>query len=77
MQGFMMYMSGGGVQIFSMMMVWMLIKNAIGAMLGVNKGKDSENHLLPSRRSTLLTDTRLRKPSHHTAHQPERLTPHR
>ncbi|KEI41473.1 uncharacterized protein L969DRAFT_85254 [Mixia osmundae IAM 14324] len=37
MQGFMLYMSGGGVQIFSMMMVWMLIKNAVVAAVGVSK----------------------------------------
>merc|ERR1711939_227792 len=37
MQGFMVYMSGGGVQIFSLMIVGQLIKNAISSMLSVNK----------------------------------------
>jgi len=42
MQGFMVYMSGGGVQIFSLMIVGQLIKNAIGSILGVN---DTFKHL--------------------------------
>ncbi|WAR55372.1 hypothetical protein PtB15_6B112 [Puccinia triticina] len=37
MQGFMMWMSGSGVQIFSVMMVYMLIKGAITASISVNK----------------------------------------
>ncbi|KAK9894821.1 DUF1077-domain-containing protein [Cystobasidium minutum MCA 4210] len=36
MQGFMVYMSGGGVQIFSLMIVYQLIKGAITGMMGVN-----------------------------------------
>ena len=39
MQGFMVYMSGGGVQIFSLMIVYQLVKNAITGMMGVNNGK--------------------------------------
>lgn len=39
MQGFMVYMSGGGVQIFSLMIVYQLIKGAITGMMGVNNGK--------------------------------------
>lgn len=39
MQGFMVYMSGGGVQIFSLMIVYQLVKNAITGMMGVNSGK--------------------------------------
>lgn len=37
MQAFMMWMSGSGVQIFSVMMVYMLIKGAITASISVNK----------------------------------------
>lgn len=37
MQGFMVYMSGGGVQIFSLMIVYQLVKNAITGMMGVNE----------------------------------------
>ncbi|CAD6575859.1 MAG: hypothetical protein CYPHOPRED_005813 [Cyphobasidiales sp. Tagirdzhanova-0007] len=36
MQGFMVYMSGGGVQIFSLMIVFQLIKGAISGVMGVN-----------------------------------------
>lgn len=32
----MMYMSGSGVQVFSLMSSWMLVKGAISAMLAVN-----------------------------------------
>ena len=42
MQGFMVYMSGGGVQIFSLMIVYQLIKNAITGMMGVNNGKSDQ-----------------------------------
>lgn len=38
MQGFMVYMSGGGVQIFSLMIVYQLVKNAITGMMGVGNG---------------------------------------
>ncbi|BGP42604.1 hypothetical protein JCM10449v2_006616 [Rhodotorula kratochvilovae] len=38
MQAFMMYMSGGGIQIFSIMSVWFLLKQAVSGMLGVDKG---------------------------------------
>ncbi|BGP50783.1 hypothetical protein JCM10450v2_006709 [Rhodotorula kratochvilovae] len=37
MQAFMMYMSGGGIQIFSIMSVWFLLKQAVSGMLGVDK----------------------------------------
>ncbi|EGG13145.1 uncharacterized protein MELLADRAFT_76275 [Melampsora larici-populina 98AG31] len=37
MQAFMMWMSGNGVQIFSVMMVYMLIKGAITSTLSVNQ----------------------------------------
>ncbi|PLW27426.1 hypothetical protein PCANC_18277 [Puccinia coronata f. sp. avenae] len=37
MQAFMMWMSGSGVQIFSVMMVYMLIKGAISASISVNQ----------------------------------------
>ncbi|KAK4055030.1 hypothetical protein OIO90_003371 [Microbotryomycetes sp. JL221] len=37
MQAFMMYMTGGGVQIFSMMSVWFLLKQAVGGAINVNK----------------------------------------
>lgn len=34
----MMYMTGGGVQIFSVMSVWFLLKGAVGGIFGVEKG---------------------------------------
>ncbi|TNY19652.1 hypothetical protein DMC30DRAFT_417716 [Rhodotorula diobovata] len=37
MQAFMMYMSGGGIQIFSIMSVWFLLKQAVNGMMGVGK----------------------------------------
>ncbi|BGP19151.1 hypothetical protein JCM10213_006503 [Rhodosporidiobolus nylandii] len=37
MQAFMMYMSGGGIQIFSVMSVWFLLKQAVGGIMGVEK----------------------------------------
>jgi hypothetical protein len=37
-QAIVMYMSGGGVQIFSMMSIGMLMKSSVGSMLAVNKG---------------------------------------
>ncbi|GAA6018924.1 hypothetical protein JCM10207_009202 [Rhodosporidiobolus poonsookiae] len=37
MQAFMMYMSGSGIQIFSVMSVWFLLKQAIGGVMGVEK----------------------------------------
>ncbi|KAH9807422.1 hypothetical protein DFH28DRAFT_1089610 [Melampsora americana] len=37
MQAFMMWMSGNGVQIFSVMMVYMLIKGAISSIFSVNQ----------------------------------------
>ncbi|GAA5995950.1 chaperone EMC4 [Rhodotorula paludigena] len=37
MQAFMMYMSGGGIQIFSIMSVWFLLKQAVGGMFSVDK----------------------------------------
>ena len=36
MNGIMMYMSGNSLQIFSIMMVWMLFKNPITALLNIN-----------------------------------------
>ncbi|KAI9710259.1 MAG: hypothetical protein M1820_002752 [Bogoriella megaspora] len=36
MNGIMMYMSGNTLQIFSIMMVWMLFKNPINALLNIN-----------------------------------------
>ena len=36
MNGVMMYMSGNSLQIFSIMMVWMLFKNPITALLNIN-----------------------------------------
>ncbi|GAA5846284.1 hypothetical protein JCM3766R1_002196 [Sporobolomyces carnicolor] len=35
MQAFMMYMTGGGIQVFSVMSVWFLLKQAVGGMLAV------------------------------------------
>ncbi|KAM0791765.1 hypothetical protein ACM66B_004029 [Microbotryomycetes sp. NB124-2] len=37
MQAFMMYMTGGGVQIFSLMSVWFLLKQAVTGAVNVNK----------------------------------------
>ncbi|GAA6039248.1 hypothetical protein JCM8097_003226 [Rhodosporidiobolus ruineniae] len=37
MQAFMMYMSGSGIQIFSVMSVWFLLKQAVGGIMGVEK----------------------------------------
>ncbi|KAH8914340.1 hypothetical protein BT69DRAFT_1232708 [Atractiella rhizophila] len=37
MQGFMMYMSGNSIQIYSLFMLYMLFKNVIGGVMGVNK----------------------------------------
>ncbi|BGO94353.1 hypothetical protein NBRC10512_002801 [Rhodotorula toruloides] len=37
MQAFMMYMTGGGIQIFSIMSVWFLFKQAFGGMMGVQQ----------------------------------------
>lgn len=49
MQGFMVYMSGGGVQIFSLMIVYQLVKNAITGMMGVGNGASiSAPEALPS-----------------------------
>lgn len=36
---FMMYMTGGGVQIFSVMSVWFLLKQALSGLFGVSKGE--------------------------------------
>ncbi|KAL7006353.1 hypothetical protein EMMF5_004006 [Cystobasidiomycetes sp. EMM_F5] len=41
MQAFMVYMSGGGLQIFSMMIIFQLIKGAISGMMSVNTSKYS------------------------------------
>lgn len=38
MQAFMMYMSGSGIQIFSIMSVWFLLKQAVGGAMGVQQG---------------------------------------
>ncbi|GAA5950145.1 hypothetical protein JCM3765_004214 [Sporobolomyces pararoseus] len=35
MQAFMMYMTGGGIQVFSVMSVWFLLKQAVGGMMSV------------------------------------------
>lgn len=40
-QAFMVYMSGGGLQIFSMMIIFQLIKGAISGMMSVNTSKYS------------------------------------
>ncbi|GAA5932499.1 chaperone EMC4 [Sporobolomyces koalae] len=37
MQAFMMYMTGGGIQVFSVMSVWFLLKQAVGGMMSVEK----------------------------------------
>ncbi|GAA5864407.1 hypothetical protein JCM8547_005811 [Rhodosporidiobolus lusitaniae] len=37
MQAFMMWMSGSGIQIFSVMSVWFLLKNAVGGIMDVEK----------------------------------------
>lgn len=37
----MMYMTGGGIQIFSIMSVWFLFKQAFGGMMGVQQGPAS------------------------------------
>ncbi|BGP57467.1 hypothetical protein JCM8202_002024 [Rhodotorula sphaerocarpa] len=37
MQAFMMYMSGSGIQIFSIMSVWFLLKQAVGGAMGVQQ----------------------------------------
>lgn len=34
----MMYMTGGGIQVFSVMSVWFLLKQAVGGMLAVENG---------------------------------------
>ncbi|CEQ41648.1 SPOSA6832_03373 [Sporobolomyces salmonicolor] len=56
MQAFMMYMTGGGIQIFSVMSVWFLLKQAISGILSVETGPSP--HLPPSRSppSHFLTD---------------------
>lgn len=38
MQGFMLYMSGGGVQIFSMGIVWVLLTTPFKAIAGMSTG---------------------------------------
>lgn len=38
MQAFMMYMSGSGIQIFSIMSVWFLLKQAVAGAMGVQQG---------------------------------------
>lgn len=35
---FMMYMTGGGIQIFSVMSVWFLLKQAVQGLFSVDKG---------------------------------------
>lgn len=37
----MMYMTGGGIQIFSMMSIWFLLKGAVGGMMSVNSSKSN------------------------------------
>lgn len=39
MQAFMLYMSGSGVQIFSMGTVWMLLSNPVTAVSKLNTGE--------------------------------------
>lgn len=39
MQAFMMYMSGSGIQIFSIMSVWFLLKQAVAGAMGVQQGE--------------------------------------
>jgi len=36
---FMMYMTGGGIQVFSVMSVWFLLKQAFAGILSVQKGQ--------------------------------------
>ena len=46
---FMMYMTGGGVQIFSVMSVWFLLKSAVSGMGSVSKGEPLSQHRPSSR----------------------------
>jgi len=56
MQAFMMWMSGSGVQIFSVMMVYMLIKGAITASISVNQTfQPFESTVVPSTASPSST----------------------
>ena len=61
----MMYMSGGGIQIFSIMSVWFLLKQAVSGMMGVDKGASTALTLpaRPSRSSSTAADS----PSHSCA----------
>ncbi|KAI9620113.1 hypothetical protein KEM48_008316 [Puccinia striiformis f. sp. tritici PST-130] len=58
MQGFMMWMSGSGVQIFSVMMVYMLIKGAITASISVNQTFKPFESTIPSTPSPSLLKNR-------------------
>jgi len=48
MQAFMLYMSGGGVQIFSMGIVFMLMFNPFKNVAAINTGTHSSTHALVS-----------------------------
>lgn len=54
----MMYMSGGGIQIFSIMSVWFLLKQAVGGMFSVDKGPSLS---LPDLQNRDLQDLRLQR----------------
>ncbi|EFP79781.1 hypothetical protein PGT21_035410 [Puccinia graminis f. sp. tritici] len=62
MQGFMMWMSGTGVQIFSVMMVYMLIKGAITACISVNTTFQPFESTLPSSSTTSPASSSKRPP---------------
>lgn len=49
MQAFMMYMSGSGIQIFSIMSVWFLLKQAVAGAMGVQQGAPSGTCFFPHR----------------------------
>lgn len=50
MQAFMMYMSGTGIQIFSIMSVWFLLKQAVTGAMGVQQGQSTLLTLAGKRR---------------------------
>lgn len=74
-QAFMVYMSGGGVQIFSMMIIYQLLSAAIAGMVTVNKSGRS-----PVLREISLADPAFRQPSnisHHRKVPPYQVRPQR
>ncbi|KAH9464894.1 hypothetical protein MJO28_001400 [Puccinia striiformis f. sp. tritici] len=74
MQGFMMWMSGSGVQIFSVMMVYMLIKGAITASISVNQTFKPFESTIPSTPSPSSTKKPLTKSTKPKSLVPQKLT---